>query len=349
MDDLEKLKDVALGQRSLEMSEGDLEVDHQASSSGYVAFAGRGHSLGVDEGARAVHKEEVHGKLSQSKKSQKFGGVCDGGGEGSDSGLEAAKGAIQGFGTAKDQVQYEESHIPSESKHPYPEMEEEMVNQGQCVEMEHSKVGAHIERGVGDGMDGGTGDEVVSVDVDCATHEDRGGSVQRDIQMDVEEQTVEISEPLTDKSPPLPMEVDSADEDMVVPESNISFSQSQAASNVGIVAELRRFNTEPVIGAMNQEVALNRVASDPSLLLQPNSPGITAELPPGSSSQGAANETNPMAGQGQSEVNSNPSNPVIGSEEKETTGVTNEETAYISRRLGPGYTVLVKREEEERT
>ena len=40
---------------------------------------------------------------------------------------------------------------------------------------------------------------------------------------------------------------------------------------------------------------------------------------------------------------------VIGSEGKETTGVTNEETAYVSRRLGPGYTVLVKREEEERS
>ena len=40
---------------------------------------------------------------------------------------------------------------------------------------------------------------------------------------------------------------------------------------------------------------------------------------------------------------------VIGSEGKETTEVTNEETAYVSRRLGPGYTVLVKREEEERS
>ncbi|XP_041466903.1 deubiquitinating protein VCPIP1-like isoform X1 [Lytechinus variegatus] len=287
VDDLEKFKDVALGQRSLEMSESEVELE--ASSSGYVAFAGRGHSLSVDGGATAADG------ATASKKYPKFGGDCGGDGK-------------QGLEVAMDQVQYEESHIPSQSGHPYGGMDESVLKQEQCVEMEHSKDGAGIQRGEGEGMT-------------------EGGKGEREIPMDVEDEAVETSKPT-------PMEVDSSNQSMPEP-----FNQSQTAS---MVAELRRSTTEPVIGAISQEAAINRTASEPSSQLPLNSPNITAELPASSSSQGAAN-TKPSQG------DINPSDSVIGSEGKDNRETANEDCSYVSRRLGPGYTVLVKREDEDKS
>lgn len=347
VDDLERLKDVALGQklgqRSLEMGESDIVAEEdRPSSSGYIAFAGRGHSLSVNGGTSGSGQgDESEGSVQQNKyhkfgEGQMFEEMKGGEGNGK-------QGAIQETEIGRtSEVQYAESHIPGELGQPRVEMEQDGVRQGLCVELEHSKFDMEDQRGVGDVMDGGSvvmG--IASEQVDQRITPGGGGSMQRDTPMDVDREN-ERGESLIEQTLPLPMEVDSTKQD----EQLFSFSQSQAASSMGIVAELRRLNTEPVIGQIPTGAVISRAASDSSLLL----PAVIAtnieQSIQDTSLQGAANRECSSSSDSQCKHDSNESGSVISSDDKRDTESGNQEAAYVPRRLGPGYTVLVKKQDE---
>ncbi|XP_071490949.1 deubiquitinating protein VCPIP1-like [Diadema antillarum] len=342
VDDLQHLQEVALGQRSLEVGAVNPVQDGEPSTSGYVAFAGRGHSLsgGVQEistegdGKISMKSGEVDDRVVDRPLVEDSVDVkCSGGNDDKSLNVFDVSGSVQ----------YRDGSIPDGRDQPRDEME--------SSRLEHKQQGSE-ERSI-PGCDGPGG--VAAEDNAALTGDGQPGSsitldrVDGDIPMDTDCTNRSVHREQGHRSP-LPMEVDSPNgEDGA--SSHFQFRNAGEASqnSSGRMEGSSLTGDSQTHHGKSQESLMSRqISTDPCSPL-PQHHIQAAETSPGAHLEsGAADQEEANSAQlctSTASTSATPSLAAIRPEESIHVETPNEESGYVVRRLGPGYTVLVKKED----